>query len=223
MSLNGKVGRLAMGQVVDLPTRRRKAPIAVNGKVTPPRRRTNREVRSREYLTPDEVVQLIARAGASGRHRGRDQTLLTLMYRHGLRVSEAVSLRWDQVDLKAGLLHVNRLKNGVSSTHPLRGPELRRLRQLRRDYPEGPYLFVSERGGPMTASNVRKLVARAGQAAGLPFPVHPHMLRHACGYKLANDGHDTRALQHYLGHKNITHTVRYTEMAPDRFKAFWKD
>ena len=211
-----------MGQVVELTRRRRKAPIAVNGKV-PPKRRANRKVRSREYLTPDEVKRLIAAVGAAGRHTGRDQTLLTLMYRHGLRVSEAVSLRWDQVDLKAGLLHVNRLKNGVASTHPLRGPELRKLRQLRRDYPDGPYLFVSERGGPMTASNVRKMVTRAGETAELGFPVHPHMLRHACGYKLANDGHDTRALQHYLGHKNITHTVRYTEMAPDRFKGFWKD
>ena len=211
-----------MGQVVELPRRRRKPLIAVNGKV-PPRRQANLATRTREYLTPDEVDRLVAAAGDSGRHANRDQTLLTVMYRHGLRVSEAVSLRWDQVDLKAGMLHVNRLKNGVPSTHPLRGPELRRLRQLRRDYPDGPYLFVSERGGPMTSSNVRKLVAKAGQVAGLPFPAHPHMLRHACGYKLANDGHDTRALQHYLGHKNITHTVRYTEMAPDRFKGFWKD
>jgi type 1 fimbriae regulatory protein FimB/type 1 fimbriae regulatory protein FimE len=214
---------LTMGQVIDLPRRREPAPNTENGKVALPRRRPNRELRSREYLTPTEVEQLIAAAGGSGRHQGRDRTLLTLMYRHGLRVSEAVSLRWDQVDLKAGLLHVNRLKNGVPSTHPLRGPELRLLRQLRRDYPEGPYLFASERGGPMTSSNVRKLVTRAGQAAGLPFPAHPHMLRHACGFKLANDGHDTRALQHYLGHKNIQHTVRYTELAPDRFKGFWKD
>jgi type 1 fimbriae regulatory protein FimB/type 1 fimbriae regulatory protein FimE len=145
------------------------------------------------------------------------------MYRHGLRVSETVALRWEQADLKAGLLHVNRLKNGVPSTHPLRGPELRALRQLRRDWPDSPYLFASERGGPMTASNVRKLVMRAGQAAALPFSAHPHMLRHACGFKLANDGHDTRALQHYLGHKNIAHTVRYTELAPDRFKTFWRD
>lgn len=212
-----------MGQVVELPSHRRKPPNTVNGKVAPPRRRPNRAVRTREHLTPTEVERLLAAAGSSGRHQGRDQTLLTLMYRHGLRVSEAVSLRWDQIDLKAGLLDVNRLKNGVPSTHPLRGPELRRLQQLRRVYPDGPYLFVSERGGPMTAGNVRKLVARAGQAAGLPFPVHPHMLRHACGYKLANDGHDTRALQHYLGHKNISHTVRYTEMAPDRFKDFWKN
>jgi type 1 fimbriae regulatory protein FimB/type 1 fimbriae regulatory protein FimE len=145
------------------------------------------------------------------------------MYRHGLRVTEAVNLRWEQVDLKAGLLHVQRLKHGVPSTHPLRGPELRALRQLRRDWPDGTYLFVSERGGPMTASNVRKLMASAALIASLPFPVHPHMLRHSTGYKLANDGHDTRSLQHYLGHKNIAHTVRYTELVPDRFKGFWKD
>jgi type 1 fimbriae regulatory protein FimE len=132
-------------------------------------------------------------------------------------------LRWDAVDLKAGLLHVSRVKNGMPSTHPLRGPELRALRELRREWPDGPYLFVSERGAPMTPSNVRKLVARLGLAAKLPFPVHPHQLRHACGYKLANDGVDTRSLQHYLGHKNIAHTVRYTELAPDRFKTFFRD
>jgi type 1 fimbriae regulatory protein FimE len=169
------------------------------------------------------MERLLDAAGSSGRHGARDRTLLLLMYRHGLRVSEAIALRWDQVDLKAGHLAVHRLKNGVPSTHPLRGPELRALRQLRRDWPDTPYLFVSERGGPMTASNVRKLVARSGLAAKIPFSVHPHMLRHACGFKLANEGHDTRSLQHYLGHKNITHTVRYTEMAPDRFKGFWKD
>jgi type 1 fimbriae regulatory protein FimB/type 1 fimbriae regulatory protein FimE len=223
MFIVGKVSSAVMGQVFELPRRRRKAPTAENGKVSPPRRRPNRELRTREYLTPAEAEQLIAAAAASGRHRRRDQTLLLLMYRHGLRVSEAVSLRWEQVDLKTGSLHINRLKNGVPSTHPLRGPELRALRQLRRDWPYSPYLFISERGGPMTSSNVRKLVTRAGQAADLPFPVHPHMLRHACGFKLANDGHDTRALQHYLGHKNIAHTVRYTELVPDRFKTFWRD
>jgi type 1 fimbriae regulatory protein FimB/type 1 fimbriae regulatory protein FimE len=145
-----------------------------------------------------------------------------MAYRHGLRVSELVALRWDQVDLTRGLIHVNRAKHGVASTHPLRGPELRALRRLQRDY-EGPYVFSTERGGPMTTSNVRKLVARGGALAGLPFPAHPHMLRHACGYKLANDGHDTRALQHYLGHRNIQHTMRYTELAPDRFRDFWRD
>ena len=116
-----------------------------------------------------------------------------------------------------------RLKNGVASTHPLRGPELRALRRLQRDYPASPYVFTTERRGPLTDSAVRKIVARAGEGAKLGFPVHPHMLRHACGFKLANEGHDTRAIQHYLGHRNIQHTVRYTEMAPDRFKGFWKD
>jgi type 1 fimbriae regulatory protein FimB/type 1 fimbriae regulatory protein FimE len=94
---------------------------------------------------------------------------------------------------------------------------------LRREHASSFYVFVSERAGPMTSANVRKIVARAGRLAALPFPVHPHMLRHACGYKLANDGHDTRAIQHYLGHRNIVHTVRYTELAPDRFKGFWSD
>jgi type 1 fimbriae regulatory protein FimE len=211
-----------MPQVAQLSARRRKQSILENGKVRPPTRRSNRDRRTREFLTPDEMDRLLL-AAESGRYGSRDRTLLLLMYRHGLRVSEGIALRWDQVDLKGGLLHVQRLKNGVPSTHPLRGPELRALRQLRRDWPDSPYLFASERGGPMTASNVRKLVARCGADARLPFPVHPHMLRHACGYKLANEGHDTRALQHYLGHRNITHTVRYTELAPDRFRSFWKD
>ena len=158
-----------------------------------------------------------------GRHGARDRTLILLAYRHGLRVSELVTLRWEQIDLKAGLVHVARLKNGVSSNHPLRGLELRALRKLRARYPDTPYLFVTERGGPMTPATARKLIARAGELAKLPFPIHPHMLRHSAGYKLANEGHDTRSIQQYLGHKNITHTVRYTELSPERFKNFWKD
>lgn len=188
-----------------------------------PRRPRNKEVRAREFLTPDEVEALTKVASNSGRHGHRDATLILLAYRHGLRVSELVSLRWDQVDLKQGLLHVSRRKNGTPSTHPLRGPEIRALRRLQRDYPETQYVFVSERKGPMTSSNVRKMMSRIGQVAGIPFPVHPHMLRHACGFKLANDGHDTRAVQHYLGHKNIQHTVRYTELASSRFNGFWTD
>jgi type 1 fimbriae regulatory protein FimB/type 1 fimbriae regulatory protein FimE len=135
-----------------------------------------------------------------------------------------VALSWDQVDLEQRLLHVSRLKNGVPSTHPLRGPEMRALRRLRRDYLESAsYVFSTERGGPVTDSGMRKIVARAGEEAKLGFPVHPHMLRHACGFKLANEGHDTRAIQHYLGHRNIQHTVRYTELAPGRFRDFWSD
>ncbi len=192
-------------------------------RVRPPRGVPNSTVRTREYLTPDEVERLIAAAKSIGRHGHRDATLILVAYRHGLRVSELAALRWDQFDLSRGLLHVNRLKNGTPTNQPIRGPEIRALRRLQREYPASPYVFTTERKGPLTGSTIRKLVARAGQFAGLPFPVHPHMLRHACGYKLANDGHDTRAIQHYLGHKNITHTTRYTELASDRFRAFWRD
>ena len=189
----------------------------------PPRRVKNPERRSREYLTATEVEALMESARQVGRHGHRDMTLIMLAYRHGLRVAELVALRWEQVDLKQGLLHVNRLKHGTAGTHPLRGPELRALRKLQRDYLETPYVFVSERKAPLTTSAVRKIVARAGTTAGLTFPVHPHMLRHATGFYLANQGQDTRAIQDYLGHKNIQHTVRYTQLAPDRFKDFWKD
>jgi len=244
MTLNGNVIFPSMAKASGKQAARALAPTLVNGKVPlrggtlkapgrrsrstpgssiPPRRLSNAARRKREYLTPDEVEKLLQAAGKLGRHGQRDRTLLLLAYRHGLRVSELVALRWDQVDLKAGVLHVARVKNGLASTHPIRGPELRALRELRRDYPNSPYLFVSELGGPMTPATVRKLITRAGEKAHLPFPIHPHMLRHSTGYKLANDGHDTRAIQQYLGHRNITHTVRYTELSPERFKGFWKD
>ena len=188
-----------------------------------PKRQKNKDVRTREYLTEKEVDMLMDAARKIGRHGHRDATLILLTYRHGLRVSELVSLRWEQIDLKQGLLHVNRVKNGTASTHPIRGPEIRALRKLQREYPATPYVFVTERKGPLTTSTVRKMVTRAGEKSPIEFPVHPHMLRHACGFKLANDGQDTRALQHYLGHKNIQHTVRYTELTSKRFDKFWGD
>lgn len=188
-----------------------------------PRKPRNKDVRTREYLTPEEVDKVMTAAGRVGRHGFRDRMLVLIAFRHALRVSELVSLRWDQVDLKQGHLHIRRAKNGVDSTHPLRGTELRALKRLEREYEQSPYVFVTERGGPMTTSAVRKLVARAGDLAGLGFPVHPHMFRHACGYKLANEGHDTRAIQQYIGHSNIQHTCRYTELASGRFNGFWKD
>jgi type 1 fimbriae regulatory protein FimE len=211
-----------MSNVVALQPKKRPRPSIEKRKVMP-RRLRNAELRSREYLTPEEVQKLIEQAGKLGRHGQRDAALLMLAYRHGLRVSELVALRWDMVDLKQGRLHVNRLKNGIPSVHPLRGPELRALRKVARAYSDTPYVFVTERGGPLTTDSVRKLVARAGEAAGLSFSVHPHMLRHACGYKLANEGHDTRSIQQYLGHRNIQHTVRYTDLSPTRFKDFWRD
>jgi len=211
-----------VSNVVPLRGTKTARPSIENGKV-PPLRRPNKDLRSREYLTAEEIDQLMESARSVGRHGHRDSTLILVAFRHGLRVSELVALRWDMVDLKQGLMHVSRLKNGVNSTHPLRGPELRALRKLKRDYPDTPYVFVTERKGPLTASVVRKIIARAGEIAELGMPIHPHMLRHSTGYKLANDGHDTRAIQLYLGHKNIQHTVRYTELAASRFKDLWKD
>lgn len=205
--------------VLQFPTRN--APNTLNRKV--PLRRKNADYRSREYLTEQEVEQLMDAAAKVGRHGHRDSSIILLSYRHGLRVTELVSLRWEQVDLKQGLMHVNRLKHGNPSVQPLRGPELRALRRLQRDYPMLPYVFSSERKAPLTDDAIRKIIGRAGEEAKLPFPVHPHMLRHACGYKLAQEGQDTRAIQHYLGHKNIQHTVRYTQLSHERFKDFWKD
>lgn len=188
--------------------------------MAPPLKKPNAERRSREHLSPAEVEKLIAAARRLGRHGLRDAAMILLAYRHGLRVSELVALRQEQVDLRQGILHVRRRKHGLPSTHPLRGPEIRLLRQVLREYPETPYVFVSERKGPMSASAFRKLVARAGEAAQLGMPLHPHMLRHSTGFKLANDGQDTRAIQYYLGHKNIQHTVLYTQLAADRFNEF---
>lgn len=221
-TINGRVPAGTLSNVVQLRSPAGTAPTTVNGNV-PPRRQRNADVRSREYLTEAEVSRLMKAARETGRHGHRDATLILLAYRHALRVSELVSLRWDQVDLAQGHLHVVRAKNGSPSTHPLRGPEIRALRRLQREYGGSPYLFCSERRGPLTASTVRKLITRAGKVAGLGFPVHPHMLRHACGFKLANDGHDTRAIQHYMGHRNIQHTCLYTELAADRFNNLWRD
>jgi site-specific recombinase XerD len=189
----------------------------------PPLKQKNKDRRPREHLSEAEVEKLLSTARNTGRHGFRDHAMILLAYRHGLRVSELVSLRWTQIDLSQGLFHVSRLKGGVDSTHPLFGPELRALRKIARDYPDTEYVFVSERKGPLTASTFRKILARAGEEAGLGLFVHPHMLRHSTGFKLANDGHDTRSIQHYLGHKNIQHTVRYTQIAPGRFRDFWRD
>jgi integrase len=168
-------------------------PSTENRTVTP-RRRPNAELRTREYLTDGEVGRLQKAAGYN-RWGYRDATMILVAYRHGLRVSELVDLRWNQVDFNAGTLAVRRAKRGTPATHPIRGDELRTLRRLAREQdPKSPFVFTSERGAPFTTA----------------------------GFALANKGHDTRALQAYLGHRNIQHTVRYTELAPDRFKNFWR-
>ena len=176
----------------------------------------------RKYLTPREVERLMNAARKSGRYGHRDATMILLAFRHGLRASELCDLRWSEAELATGRLHVRRVKNGSPSVHPLQGDELRALRRLQREQEPSTHVFTTERGGPMTAKGFNTQMHRIGERAGMPFPVHPHMLRHATGYALANAGHDTRALQAYLGHKNIQHTVRYTELSSTRFKDFWR-
>jgi type 1 fimbriae regulatory protein FimB/type 1 fimbriae regulatory protein FimE len=149
--------------------------------------------------------------------------MIMVAYRHGLRAAELVDLRWDQVDFDQATLAVRRVKKGSPSTHPIRGEELRALRKLQRGQePNSAFVFTSERGAPFSTAGFARMIERAGVAANLGFKAHPHMLRHACGFALANKGNDTRALQAYLGHKNIQHTVRYTELSPERFKNFWR-
>ncbi len=188
-----------------------------------PTRRPNADLRTREYLTEAEVERLLA-ATKGNRWGHRDGTMILVAYRHGLRASELTDLRWDQVDFTTATLHVRRVKQGSPSTHPILGDELRGLRRLQREQePKSPFVFTSERGAPFSTAGFARMIERAGVEANLGFKAHPHMLRHACGFALASKGHDTRALQAYLGHRNIQHTVRYTELSPTRFKNFWRD
>jgi len=191
----------------------------VNGTV--PNRKANDALRTRYHLTESEVDKILKTAKL-GRYGARDRLMVLMAFRHGLRVSELCDLQWSDIDFKAGTLHVRRLKGSKDSTHYLEGDETRPLKSLQRDA-AGPYVFTSERSrGPMSAAGFRKQLARWGEKAKIGFPVNPHMLRHACGYALANRGMDTRSLQAYLGHASITHTVRYTEMSPTRFKNIWR-
>jgi type 1 fimbriae regulatory protein FimB/type 1 fimbriae regulatory protein FimE len=196
------------------------SPPTVKRTVDTPKRRPNAELRPREHLTEREVAVLVEVAKRN-RWGQRDSTMLLIAFRHGLRASELCELQWSDVEFETGTLHLRRAKGGSTGTHPLLGDELRALRALQRDA-KSPFIFVSERGAPFTVSGLQKMVERTGIEAKMPFKVHPHMLRHATGYALANKGTDTRTLQAYLGHRSIQSTVRYTELAPGRFKNLWR-
>ena len=185
-----------------------------------PTRRANAALRPREHLTEREVEKLI-QAAKGNRWGQRDSTMILIAFRHGLRASELCGLQWSDVEFESGTLHLRRVKGGATSTHPLLGNELRALRVLKREA-KSPFIFVSERGAPFSVSGLAKLIERAGVEAEMPFKIHAHMLRHACGFVLANRGADTRSLQAYLGHRSIQSTVRYTELAPGRFKNLWR-
>jgi integrase len=189
-----------------------------------PGRGRNAERRPREYLTADEVERLMAGARRrEGRYRHRDATMILATYLHGLRVSEVCALRWEQIDFARAELHVVRRKGGRPGVHTIRGSELRALRRLRREQaPPSPFVFTTERRGPMSPDGFRKLISRIGVAAGFPFPVHPHMLRHACGYELQKANLPTRVIQAWMGHSDIRHTVRYTELSTSPFRDVWR-
>lgn len=195
------------------------SPRTENRTVTP-LRRPNSELRPREHLTEREVESLIETA-KQNRNGQRDAAMILVCYRHGLRVSELCELQWSDVEFETATLHLRRSKGGAPGTHPLLGDELRALRVLKREA-KSPYIFVSERGSPFTVAGFAKLIERVGIAASMPFKCHPHQLRHACGFVLANRGVDTRTLQGYLGHRSIQSTVIYTDLAPNRFKNLWR-
>ena len=179
----------------------------------------------KNYLTEAEIARFLA-ASKKGRHGCRDFALMLLAYRHGFRVSELLDVRMSEVDLEGGHIHVRRKKGSLSTQQCLEGDEIRALRAWFRErslssFSGQAFLFLGERG-PMTRQAVNYLVGEIGKRAKLNFHIHPHMLRHSCGYALANKGLDTRLVQDALGHKNIAHTVRYTKTAAKRFEGLWR-
>lgn len=188
----------------------------------PPVRTKPEGPKARNYLTESEVKLLIAAAKSAGRLGLRDSTMILMAFRHGMRRTEVVHLQWDQIHLDREAIEMRRAKRGKPAMHELTRNEIRALKKLGagRRYR---YVFTTEDGGKLGVNSFHKIVARAGVEAGLDFPVHPHMLRHACGHHLAEKGFDTRRIQDYLGHINIQHTVKYTELAPGRFAGFFED
>jgi len=179
----------------------------------------------RKHLVSAEVDKLIA-AVKGTRYEARDRCLLLLMFRHGLRVSEACRLQLSQVDVESRVLHVARLKQGLSTTHPLRGDELGAIKawlaERSRMNPDTEAFFVSERRSPLSRKTAWLMIRTYDERVGLPVDAHPHMLRRACGFALADQGADTRLIQDYLGHRNIQHTVRYTATNPARVERLWR-
>jgi type 1 fimbriae regulatory protein FimB/type 1 fimbriae regulatory protein FimE len=180
----------------------------------------NAEYRKREYLTEPEIEKLLL-ATADSRNPSRDRLLILMAFRHALRVSELVDLRWQQIHLDSATVDIRRAKNGTPSIHGLQGDELRLLRALRREQPHAGFVFLSERKAPLSVDGAQKLIERLGVAAKLPFPIHAHMLRHAAGYALAGRGVDTRTLQAFMGHRSIANTVVYTAVADKRIRNIW--
>ena len=176
--------------------------------------------RRRDFLGEADLDRLLS-AAKRGRHGVRDHLLVLLMYRHGLRVSEAIALTRQDVDLDQSRIWISRLKNGLSVEQPIAGDELRAIRRWLSSRDDTlPWFFVSERKQPLTRQAVNYIVSQAGQRAKLGH-IHPHMLRHSCGFALANKGYDLRLIQDYLGHRDPRHTAHYTRTAAGRFEGLW--
>ena len=210
MAIKSNVIQLAKSSVVQTENAKR------------PGRLANDAYRTREHLTEDEVLKVLA-ALKLNRYGQRDRLMGLLAFRHGLRVSELIDLQWSDILFDQTQMFVRRLKGSQSNAQALESDELNGLRRLQREGPTNDrYLFVSERGTIFTRDGVLKMIKRAGEVAGLPFPIHPHMFRHAAGTKLANDGVPSFDVQRALGHKNIAHSVRYTAMAARPLNVRWK-
>jgi type 1 fimbriae regulatory protein FimB/type 1 fimbriae regulatory protein FimE len=192
-------------------------------KTLPPRRLNNLHEREHEYITYEEFKMIRRAAGSIGRHPHRDSMMILMAFRHGLRAAELVRLKWAQLDLERRIIDVHRVKKGKRSTHDLSVEEAKGLRKLAPELDRAGFVFKTERMGPFTTNGFFKIVQRAGQEAGYAKPLHPHMFRHGCGYHMTNKGVDIRVIQDWLGHRNIQHTVRYTELSPNRLRGAFPD
>ena len=179
-----------------------------------------------KYLTENQVEHLIKVAQTCGHNdwqKKRNSLMVMMLFRHGLRRTEAKTLRWNEINFEDGQIHITRLKNGKMCVHPIHEREMRMMKKFRRMCPDFSYVFPTTDGSMLSDSGFRHIFNSIGMNSDIPFRIHPHMLRHACGFYLANKGVDTRAIQEYLGHKDISHTVVYTETAPNRFNNFWTE
>ena len=215
-------------------TRTRKTTVIRN---ETPKRRRNVDYRPREYLSETEVERLVSTAlkeghqrrqsKSQGRNRGahslRNALMVLLAFRHALRVSELISLRWDDIDFREQTLHCRRLKNGIDGRHPLGSRELKLLNRLRKEQVSLRYVFMSERGSPITSSSFLKLIRRLGEQSGFQFPIHPHMLRHSLGTALVSKEVPIRNIQVFMGHRQIQNTIRYAALSPQPHRNYWRD
>jgi type 1 fimbriae regulatory protein FimB/type 1 fimbriae regulatory protein FimE len=187
-------------------------------------RQPNSALRDREYLLESEITRLItaAKGNKDAFLATRNHLIILLSYRHGLRISELIALTWKQVELEEARIHINRLKGSNSGVHPMAADECRLAAKLRKSQPvKSPWIFTSKAGLVLTRDGVSKALAAIAEIAKLEIRFHHHMMRHSCGYALADRGNDTRLIQEYLGHRSIEHTVGYTALAADRFESLW--